>query len=396
MQSKKTLLTLFAIVLIDLVGYTIVLPLLPFYSESLGASPFIVGTIVSCFAVAQMISGPLLGRLSDKYGRKPILIISQIGTLASFIVLALAKSLSMVFIARIVDGLTAGNIVVAQAYIADVTSREERTRAMGFIGAAFGLGFILGPSLSAFFSGYSQQAPIWAATVMSSLAILGSIIILKEPTRHVHPESMGKISRWQLIKTPGLISPMISFFLFSLCFAMLISGLALFAERALQWQGHPFGVRETGWIYTYGGVLGLIVQVGLIGRAVHSVGEKVIALTGLGAAAIGFVIVGWNPSLMAFVLGYTMVQVGCSFTRPALIGVISKCAPAYAQGVVFGATQTLMALSQIVAPLMSGALIGAAHYTTWALICALVAALGSLSVAISKIKNKMQAVQAPA
>lgn len=389
MGNKKILFTLFAIVLIDLIGYTIVLPLLPFYSESMGATPFVVGTIVSCFALAQMISGPVLGRLSDRYGRKPILIISQIGTLASFILLALSKSLWMVFLARIVDGLTAGNIVVAQAYVADVTTREQRTKAMGLIGAAFGLGFVLGPSLSAFFSGFSTQAPIWAASVMSLMAISGSWLILKEPQRHEPPAgsaNAGKVSRWQLITTPGMISPMISFTLFALAFAMLISGLALFAERALQWDGHGFGVREVGWIYTYGGVLGLIVQIGLIGKVVHYAGEKMVALTSLAVATIGFAIVGWNPSLVAFVLGYTLVQVGCSFTRPALMGVISKNAPAYAQGLVFGATQTLMALTQIIAPLISGMLIQSSHYAAWAWTCGLIAALGSISVAIAHKK----------
>jgi MFS family permease len=384
--NKKTLFTLFGVVLIDLVGYTIVLPLLPFYSESMGATPFVVGVLVSCFAIAQMISGPVLGRLSDHYGRKPILIISQLGTLASFILLAMARSLTMVFIARIVDGLTAGNIVVAQAYVADVTTREERTKAMGLIGAAFGLGFVLGPSLSAFFAGYSQQAPIWAASVMSTTAILGSWLVLKEPARHAAPVGSvgGKKSRWEFMKTPGLVSPMISFFLFCTAFAMLISGLALFAERALQWRGHPFGVREVGWIYTYGGLLGLIVQVGLIGRAVKWAGEKKVALSSFVVAAIGFLVVGWNPSLIAFVLGYTFVQVGCSFTRPSLTGVISKAAPAHAQGLVFGTTQTLMSISQIVAPLVSGLLIEHGHYSSWAWTCAVVAMAGAFSVGAAR------------
>lgn len=390
-NNRKILLTLFAVVLVDLVGYTIVLPLLPFYAESFGATPLVVGTIVSCFAVAQMISGPILGKLSDKYGRKPILVISQLGTLLSFVLLALAHSLPMVFAARIIDGLTAGNIVVAQAYVADVTTREQRTKAMGLIGAAFGLGFILGPSLSAFFSGYSQQAPIWVACIMSSSAIAGSIFILKEPKKHVHPDAANnRLTRWQLIRLPGLISPMISFFFFALSFAMLISGLALFAERALMWNGHGFGVREVGWVYTYGGALGLIIQVGLIGPVVNRAGEKRVALISMAAAFFGFVIIGFNAALIAFILGYTMVQVGCSFTRPSLMGLISKCAPPYAQGLVFGSSQTLLAISQIIAPLISGALIESGHYSSWAWTAAAIALAAVISVGISSSEKKSE------
>jgi DHA1 family tetracycline resistance protein-like MFS transporter len=388
MGNKKVLFTLFAVVLVDLIGYTIVLPLLPFYSEHLGATPFVVGAIVSCFALAQMISGPILGRLSDHYGRKPILIISQIGTLLSFVFLALSTKLWMVFAARIVDGLTAGNIVVAQAYVADVTSREQRTKAMGLIGAAFGLGFVIGPSLSAFFSGYGTQAPLWVAAVMSMSAIIGSSFILKEPKRHAPPAGSQKMSRLQLIRSPGLLSPMISFFLFTFSFSMLISGMALFGERVLQWHGQPFGVREVGWIYTYGGLIGLVVQVVFIGKALRIGSEKSVALVSFAVAAAGFLVVGWSPSLVAFVVGYTFVQSGCSFVRPSLMGVISKCAPAHAQGLVFGTTQTLMALSQIIAPLVGGALIESGHYAGWAWTAGVVAALGCASMVFSQAEIK--------
>jgi DHA1 family tetracycline resistance protein-like MFS transporter len=379
-KNRKILVTLFAIVLVDICGYTIVLPLLPFYAESLGATPFVVGSIVSLFAVAQMISGPVLGRLSDRYGRRPILIISQLGTLLSFIILAQARTLWVVFLARIIDGLTAGNITVAQAYVADVTSREDRTRAMGLIGAAFGVGFVLGPSLSAFFSGWSPQAPIWAACVISATAITGSWLVLKE-SHTDRKSSTGTDGRmrprfFDAFKNPNLRWPLCAFMAFTVGFSLLISGIALYSERILTWNGKPFSQREVGWVFTYGGLIGLTIQTLLIGRAAKVAGEKKVAAIGFASIALGFAVFGSTPTLWIFLIGYTFIQTGASFARPMLHGLISKSAPGNAQGFIFGVTQTLMALSQIIAPLMSGALIQANHESTWAWLSGGIALLG--------------------
>src|SRR5262249_2197970 len=144
MKKKSPLLSIFLIVLVDVLGLTIILPLLPFYAESMGASPRVVGLLVSAYAVCQLLAGPPLGHLSDRIGRRPVLLVSQIGTCIGFLILGYAQTLWVVFLARIIDGLTAGNLTVAQAYIADVTEAEKRTRAFGIIGIAFGLGFLVG------------------------------------------------------------------------------------------------------------------------------------------------------------------------------------------------------------------------------------------------------------
>src|SRR5215813_3692145 len=149
-MKRSPLLSIFLIVLVDVLGLTIILPLLPFYAESMGATPRIVGLIVSVYALCQLIAGPPLGHLSDRIGRRPVLLVSQMGTFIGFLILAYAQSLWLVFLARIIDGLTAGNLTVAQAYIADVSDPENRTRSFGFIGIAFGLGFLVGPGISGF------------------------------------------------------------------------------------------------------------------------------------------------------------------------------------------------------------------------------------------------------
>ncbi len=145
----RPLLVIFLTILVNLVGFGIIIPLLPFYAETFGASPIVVGLLFAVFSLCQLVAAPILGDLSDRYGRRPILIVSLIGTVVSFVMLALAHSLTMLFIARIVDGLSGGNISTARAYVADVTEPQDRARAFGLIGAAFGLGFILGPGISA-------------------------------------------------------------------------------------------------------------------------------------------------------------------------------------------------------------------------------------------------------
>ena len=167
---SRPLLVIFLTVFVNLVGFGIIIPLLPFYAETFGASPLVIGLLFAAFSLAQLVAAPILGALSDRYGRRPVLIFSLIGTVVSFVMLAIAHSLAMLFAARIIDGLSGGNITIARAYIADVTEPEERAKAFGFLGAAFGLGFIVGPGLAGLFAHISYTAPIWAAAAVTVLA----------------------------------------------------------------------------------------------------------------------------------------------------------------------------------------------------------------------------------
>src|SRR5437879_12585254 len=177
-RRGSPLLPIFLIVMVDVLGLTIILPLLPFYAERLGASPTVVGLLVSTYAACQLVAGPVLGQISDRVGRRPLLLVSQMGTFAGFLVLAYAQTLWVVFLARVIDGSTAGNLSLAQAYISDVTLPEERAKSFGMIGIAFGTGFLIGPAISGYLAKFDYRDPIFAAAGLSATSILATYFLL--------------------------------------------------------------------------------------------------------------------------------------------------------------------------------------------------------------------------
>ena len=170
-MKNKPLASIFLIVFIDLLGFSLILPLLPYYAETFGASDTVVGLLVASYAAAQLIGAPLLGRISDRVGRRPVLLVSLFGTLVGFLLLGFAKTLLVLFIARILDGLTGGNISVAQAYISDVTDAKDRSKGLGMIGAAFGLGFIIGPAMGGLLSNWAPVIEAFAGVGLSRYAV---------------------------------------------------------------------------------------------------------------------------------------------------------------------------------------------------------------------------------
>ncbi len=375
------LVPIFLIVLIDVLGFTIILPLLPFYSEHLGASPTVVGALVSIYAVCQLIAGPILGQLSDRHGRRPILLVSQAGTLAGFLLLAFSTHIWMLFLARAIDGATAGNLTIAQAYISDVTKPQERARSFALIGIAFGFGFLVGPAIAGFLAHFGYQAPIFAASTLSLTTIFCTFFLLpRREIVHEHNEqaaaegipdarrlsliSWGEYRRYFKDKELARLLAQWAFFSFS--FATFISGFALFAERRYFWNGHPVGVREVGYIFAFMGFLGMIMQGGLVGRMVKWMGERRVVRLGFATTLLSYV---------AFALSRTVGQVlwisgfsafGASGLRPALTSLISQRAGKREQGVIIGLTQSIMSLAQIIAPVIAGILIDRRLLTTWA------------------------------
>ena len=265
---KSPLLAIFLIVSVDVLGLTIILPLLPFYAEKLGASPAVVGLLVSTYALCQLIAGPILGRMSDHMGRRPLLLVSQLGTFIGFLILAYANVLWLVFLSRIIDGATAGNLSLAQAYISDVTKPEERAKSFALIGIAFGMGFLMGPAISGFLVQYSYQYPIFAAAALSATSILSTYFLLPRHTpvsadtpRKFTVLDWGNYLRY--FREPALGPLLWQFLAFALTFSLFMTGFPLFAERRFLWQGHPFGAKEVGYVYAYLGFLGVILQGGL-------------------------------------------------------------------------------------------------------------------------------------
>jgi MFS family permease len=362
------------------------IPLLPFYAERMGASPSQVGWLIGIYAACQLFSGPFLGRLSDSMGRKPLLIVSQVGTCIGFIVTAFAPNLWVLFLARAIDGATAGNLSLAQAYISDVTRPEERTKSFGIIGIAFAVGFLIGPAISGILAGYDYRYPIFGAAVLSAISIATTALLLPA----VKPGGVGAVTsgpggrRLSLVdwgsyaayfRQPALASRLWQFFLFALSFAIFTSGLPLFLERRLTWNGAAFGPTQVGYTWALAGFFGIFWQGPALGKLVKRFGEDMLNRAGFIAYVAGYALLAATRSIGALG-GATAVMSMGSLVRPALTSLITQAAPREEQGVVLGLTQSLTSVALIVGPLISGYLIEHGLLTEWGVVAAVISALG--------------------
>jgi MFS transporter, DHA1 family, tetracycline resistance protein len=378
----KSLIPIFLVIVVDILGMTIILPLLPFYAEQLGASATTVGLLVSIFAFCQLIGGPVLGRLSDQFGRRPLLLVSQSGTLIGFIILAYANNLWLLFLSRVIDGFTAGNISLAQAYIADVTQPEERTKSFAIIGIAFGLGFLIGPAVSGFLSQYGYIYPVLVAIVLSSASIAATYFLL--PPTTIAPDASDSrrlgVLEWgqylEYFRKPGLKTVLWQFFLFIFAFSLFFSGFPLFAERRYTWEGKPFGAKEVGYVYAYVGSLSIIVQGGLIPRLARMVGDWRLVRGGFLFSTIGFAILGFTFDVPELLATAALVTFATGVIRPASTSLITQLTSRGEQGSVLGLTQALQSIAQIVAPFLAGLLIDHGQLAAWAMTAALFCGTG--------------------
>lgn len=382
----KTLLPIFLVVLVDVFGLTLVIPLLAIYSEHFGATAVQATLLVSVFALCQLVSGPLFGRASDRVGRKPLLLVSQVGSLIGFLVMAGAQSLWMLFLARVIDGATAGNLTLAQAYIADNTRPEERARSFGLIGIAFGLGFFLGPSVAGYLTRFGLRAPILAAAALSATSIVFTAFLLphQRPAAPTSDDAPGGrrlgVLDWggyvAYLRQPVLSGLLLQFFLFAFSFAVFTSGFALFAERTFTWQGHPFTPREIGYLFAYAGFLGIVLQGGLIGRLVDRFGEAALVRAGFVSMGLGYLLLGFVHHVAPLIVVATLAAFGQGVLRPALTSLVSRYAGPAEQGVVLGLALSLTSIAQVTAPPLGGLLIGWGALGAWAQLAALAALLG--------------------
>lgn len=357
------------------------IPLLPFYAERMGASPSQVGLLLTSYSACQLFAGPLLGQLSDRFGRKPILLISQVGTFLGFLILGAAETLPLVFLSRIIDGTTAGNLSVAQAYIADVTAPAERSRAFGLIGIAFGLGFLVGPAISGFLSQFGYHWPVYAAAGLSATSILATLFLLPrtEPVAGVESGRRLTLLSWgryrEYFRRPRFAPLLWQFFAFVLSFSIFTSGFALYAERRFTWNGQPFGPEEVGYFYGYAGLLGLFTQGPALGRLVKRFGEVALLLTGFAALVAGYAGLALAFTVPALVAVTTISALG-GFVRPVATSLITQAAQRSEQGLVLGLTQSLTSVAQIVGPLIAGYLIEHGMLGAWGFTASVIAGVG--------------------
>ena len=377
----------FLIVLVDVLGFTIILPLLPFYAEHYGASPSVIGMLLATYAVCQLFSGPFLGRLSDKMGRKPLLLVSQAGTFIGFLVVAFAPNLFFLFLGRTLDGLTAGNISLAQAVISDHTPPQQRGKAFSKIGIAFGFGFLIGPAISGYLAHFSFQAPIFAGAALSALSFTSTVFLLPKDTpmaatteAGTKPKVRTRLVDWAPIvasfRQPELRLRLAQFFFFIMSFSTFVSGLPLFASRQLEMNGHKFGPSDVAYVLAFGGLVGMTMQALFIGRFIARFGERRLVTYGFVGLCTGYSILSQSHGLMLALCAVFFSSIGQAVLRPSLTSLITQSAGRGEQGTVLGVSQSLQSVGQILAPLIGGFLIEHGLPSFWAVGAALFAAIG--------------------
>jgi DHA1 family tetracycline resistance protein-like MFS transporter len=362
-MKRSPLLVIFATIFIDLVGFGIVIPVLPFYvsSSKFGATPRSVGLLFASYSVMQFIFAPILGRLSDKHGRRPVLLISIIGTGISFLILGFATALWVLFLGRILDGITGGNISTAQAYIADSTTKENRAKGMGLVGAAFGLGFVFGPAIGGVLSHWGIGVPFFFA---AGLAFSNAILLFFTLPETVTPDHPARVSAaggrdWhsvmKSIRQPKLGFVLAIYFLFIVAFSIMTTTFSLFTKFRF-----GYDAARTGYLFAYVGIIGAFIQGGLIGRLVKQFGELALILTGALLFALSLFLIPFSSShtgLVAMLVIGAAFAIGNSLATPSLTSLASKSVSEAEQGVVLGVTQSVASLARAIGPSVQAFLI---------------------------------------
>ncbi len=365
-MNNKRLFSIILVVFIDLLGFSLILPLLPYYAETFQANQTVTGILIASYALMQLIGAPILGRLSDRFGRRPVLLISVFGTFLGFLLLGFANALWMLFASRILDGLTGGNLSVAQAYISDVTDEKSRSKGLGMIGAAFGLGFIIGPVTGGLLSQWGYSVPAFAAAAISFINL---ILIyawlpesLTEEKRSQMTEKRPAITFNALIvafKRPFTGSILITRFFFGLAFAIFQTIFSLYALTKFN-----LTARDTGFVLTYVGVLSVIVQGFLVGRLTNRYREDLLITVSV--ALMGLSLLGWAfaPSVFWLYVIMTPTALSGGLLNTLLSSTLTKAVAPQEIGGILGLSAAVESSTRIIAPILGGVLLQ--QIGTWA------------------------------
>ncbi|HEV2765373.1 MAG TPA: MFS transporter [Pyrinomonadaceae bacterium] len=362
-MNRSPLLVIFVTVFIDLVGFGIVIPVLPYYveSEQFRATPRELGLLFASYSVMQLIFTPVLGRLSDRYGRRPVLFFSIVGAGVGNAILGGATALWMLFAGRILAGITGGNISTAQAYIADITTPENRARGMGLFGAAFGLGFIFGPSIGGILSGFGMSTPFYFASALSFANAALLYFTLPETVTPDHPARAHAAPRgwshvWRSLKRRELAVVLLTYFLFVVSFSVMTTVFPLYTKFRFGYD--PV---HNGYLFAYIGVISAVIQGALIGRLVKAWGEPPLVVVGALALTPTLLVLPFvgpaQGGLAGLVCLLTAFSAGNSFATPTLTSLASKSVGAAEQGGVMGVTQAVASLARTIGPVVGGYLI---------------------------------------
>jgi len=353
-MKNKSLLTIFLIVFIDLLGFGIILPLLPYIAEIYKATSLQIGLLTAVYSFFQLIASPILGRLSDRYGRKKLLIISQIGSAVGYLVLGMAGNLPLLFLSRIIDGITGGNISIAQAYIADVTTKENRAKGMGMIGAAFGLGFIFGPAIGGFLSKFSFSTPAYFATAISLLSVFATIFFLKETVDEekamVSPKTKLNLKEFKRVLSIYPIGILIVvFFIVNLASSIQQGNFALWTQKTFN-----YGPAQNGWLFAYIGVLAVIVQLRVLPFLTKKFNEKTILFISLIFLFLGLVLIPLIPTPNFLYISLFFLPFGFGLSNPTIQALASENVPKEEYGGTLGFLQSAGSFGRIIGPILGG------------------------------------------
>ena len=388
MKITKEFSTIALIMLTEVLGWTIILPFLPYYALEFGASPLVVGLILSSFSVFQFISAPIIGKLSDKYGRKPLLMISQFSTFVGFIILGFANSLFMIFLSRVVDGLFGSNMTLSNAYVTDITKGKDRAKAFAYLGVVFSIGFFIGPAVGGFLAVIDYSIPSFLAAGMTLISIILTFLLLKETVK-VEKEVELKLNDFFPMKSfiKGITNKQlrcifIEFFLFITGFTIITSSLALYMDAQL-----GLGPEQVGIVFMAIAVVRLIFQPLVIPKLLNRFDERPLMVLGLSINAIAMFGFYFVDSLAMLYIGSALFAIGGSLSRPMMVSIVSEKSGEGRRGEYMGVFDSLGSIAQIIGPIVGGYMITVMYPGTVGLIAgALVVA--AIAVELSQMMNK--------
>jgi DHA1 family tetracycline resistance protein-like MFS transporter len=354
-QSRSHLTIIFLTVFIDLLGFGIVLPLLPYYAHQFHASGIAAGALIGVYSAMQFLAAPLWGRWSDRIGRRPVILVSLAGSTLSYLLFAAADGIGLLFVSRILAGVAGASIPVAQAYIADVTPESERARGMGLIGAAFGLGFVFGPAIGGLLAHYGHHAPGFAAAAICGINLIAALWRLPEslPPGQRHARSATHpMMQWRVaFKRPQVTTLMLLFAAVVFSFSTMETTLSLLCATA-----YGMTASHIYWLFGFMGVMTTLMQGGVVGQLARHVDETRLVAVGTALLAVGLLAVPFTPPLTPLLVALAAIAFGQGIASPLLSSLLSKTSQGQERGEVLGVSQSLGSLARILGPLWGGLL----------------------------------------
>ena len=358
MKLKREHFIILIIQITEVLGFSLILPFLPLYASELGATPLVVGLIPASFSLFQLFSAPIMGRLSDTYGRKPLLILSQLSTFISFIVLGFAHSLWLIFLSRAIDGLLGSNFTIAQAYLSDTSTKKDRSKVFAISGVAFSVGFLIGPAIGGYLSRFNYSLASFLAAFISLISIFLTYFFLKET---VTVKKQFKFSFSQIIDTSAfskyfsdstIRSKLLEFFSFISTHAVWTGSMPLYASIKF-----GFGADLIGYGLAYVGFINIILRTILFKFFISKFGEKNMKIIGLFSVFASFILLSLLNNSWLLLLVFTLFAFGGSFVRPVLTADISRSVSRQEQGAILGVSSSLQSISQVLGPILGGFLL---------------------------------------